>query len=271
MWKKLLIFILLSLSFGIAAKAENTIVDVIINDKYVNFNSVYAHIKNNKTYIPVRTTSDILNKSVEWDSKTNSVTIDKNLKFTNNSGTYILNDNIHYLNGRCFIENGVFFVPARDFFNVMGISFSWDSDYYSIIINNKNINLDPSKTKYEYENDHIYWLSRIINAESQAEPFTGKIAVGNVVLNRVKSKDFPNTIYTVIFDKKHGVQYEPVINNTIYNKPTEESIKAAKVSLNGFNIAGDSLYFFNPKTATNSWIKENRTYFKSIGNHDFYI
>ena len=99
----------------------------------------------------------------------------------------------------------------------------------------------------------------------------GKIGVGNVVLNRVRHKDFPNTIYTVIFDKKYGVQYEPVINNTIYDTPEPESIKAAKFSLNGFNTVGNCLYFFNPVTATNSWIKENRIFYKTIGNHDFYI
>lgn len=271
MWKKLLTIILLSVLFSFAANAEGTIVDIIINGKYVNFNHTYAHIKNNKTYIPLRTISEILNKEVEWNSYENSVTVDKKIKFINGSNTYFINDNTHYLSGSCFIENGVFFVPARDFFDINEILFSWDGEYYSVIINDKNLNISPEKTKYEYENDHIYWLSRIINAESESEPFKGKVAVGNVVLNRVKSKDFPNTIYTVIFDKKYGVQYEPVINNTIYKTPTAESIKAAKFSLNGFNVAGNCLYFFNPKTATNSWIKENRTYYKSIGNHDFYI
>lgn len=215
--------------------------------------------------------SDILGKSVEWDNKRNSVKVDGKVEFINGSSTYYINGDIHYLTAGCFIKDSVFFVPARDFFNIFGIDFTWDGRYYSIIINNDNISLNPSQTKYEYEQDHIFWLSRIIHAESESEIFEGKVAVGNVVLNRVKSKDFPNTIYTVIFDRNHGVQYEPIINNTIYNTPSADSIKAAKFSLNGYNVVGNCLYFFNPKTATNSWIKENRTYYKSIGNHDFYV
>ncbi len=250
--------------------ADGTIVDVIINGKYVSFNSVYAHIKDNKTYIPIRIISNILNKNVEWNENEKSVTID-NITFTQNSSKYLSGGNLYNLSRKCFIENGNFFVPARDFFNIFNISFSWESEYYSIIINNENINIPLKYIKYDYEDDHIYWLSRIINAESIGEPMAGKIGVGNVVLNRVAHKDFPNTIYTVIFDKKHGVQYEPIINNTIYNTPEKESIKAAKFSLNGFNTVGKCLYFFNPKTATNSWIKENRTFYKTIGNHDFYV
>ena len=70
-----------------------------------------------------------------------------------------------------------------------------------------------------YRPDEVLWLSRIIIAESRGESLLGQIAVGNVVLNRVKSRDFPNTIYGVIFDRKYGVQFTPVANGTIYNTP----------------------------------------------------
>ena len=275
MWKKLLFLIFLFTAYAFTfAKADNTIVDVIINGKYADFNSVYAHLIDNKTFIPIRAVSNITGFDVEWNSYKNSVTIsseDKKAEFKNNSKTYYLNGNTHYLNSECVIKDGTFYVPARDFFDIFGISFTWDSKYYSIIIDDENINLTSANTKYDYEEDHIFWLARIIHAESLSEPLIGKVAVGNVVLNRVKSSDFPNTIYTVIFDTKYGVQYEPVINNTIYNNPSAESIKAAKFSLNGFNAVGDCLYFFNPKTATSTWIKENRTYYTTIGNHDFYV
>ena len=115
------------------------------------------------------------------------------------------------------------------------------------------------------------WLSRIIHAESRGEPIDGKIAVGNVILNRVKSHEFPNTIYNVIFDRKPSVQFEPIINGSIYNSPGKDSIKAAKHALSGTDVAGKSLYFFNPKIATSSWISKNRPYFKTIHNHDFYL
>ena len=113
-------------------------------------------------------------------------------------------------------------------------------------------------------------MARIISAEARGEDFRGKIAVGNVVLNRVRSSQFPNTIYGVIFDKKYGVQFAPTSIGTIYNTPTEESIIAAKACLEGYSLSSDILYFFNPKHSSATWIKQNREYAFTVGNHVFY-
>ncbi|HHX18647.1 MAG TPA: cell wall hydrolase [Clostridium sp.] len=122
-----------------------------------------------------------------------------------------------------------------------------------------------------YNSDAVYWLSRIINAEAQGEPYEGKVAVGNVVLNRVNSPLFPNTIYGVIFEYYKGIpQFSPVADGTIYNTPSQSSIQAAKDSLDGARPAGDSLYFFNPSKSAGTWIVRNKQYFKRIGNHAFY-
>ena len=121
-----------------------------------------------------------------------------------------------------------------------------------------------------YDADALYWLSRIISAESRGEPLEGQIAVGNVVLNRVDSPDFPDTIYGVIFDDRWGGQFTPVRNGTIYQEPTEQSIQAAKLCLEGVNVAKDSLYFLAPALTNNHWIMENRTHVMTIGAHWFY-
>ena len=121
-----------------------------------------------------------------------------------------------------------------------------------------------------YREDEVYWLSKIISAESRGESLEGKIAVGNVVLNRVRSAQFPNTIYGVIFDKKFGVQFTPVANGTIYQEPTAESIIAAKICLEGYSLSNDILYFLNPKYSTASWVQSNRPFAFTIGNHSFY-
>ncbi|MBO8138649.1 MAG: cell wall hydrolase [Desulfotomaculum sp.] len=119
--------------------------------------------------------------------------------------------------------------------------------------------------------DEVYWLARIIHAEAEAEPFIGKVAVGNVILNRVKSDIFPNTIYGVIFDKQYGyTQFSPVIDGRIYNNPSRESIEAAKAALNGYRPVGPALYFLNPNKSENFWIVKNRRYMTTIGKHDFY-
>ncbi len=128
--------------------------------------------------------------------------------------------------------------------------------------------LYPSNNTYS---TNIYWLSRIIHAEAAGEPYNGKVAVGNVILNRVNSNLFPNTIKGVIFEYFQGIpQFCPVEDGTIYNTPSAESVQAAKDSLNGVRPAGTSMYFFNPDKASGSWIVNNKTYVKRIANHVFY-
>ncbi|MBQ4526595.1 MAG: cell wall hydrolase [Clostridia bacterium] len=122
-----------------------------------------------------------------------------------------------------------------------------------------------------YSEEDLYWLARIVYAESRGESYEGKLAVANCVLNRVKSKIYPNTVKEVIFDQKHGVQFQPVSNGTIYNTPDSESLKAAKEAIEGKNIIGNCLFFFNPEISTNSWISQNRNYYTTIGKHSFYL
>lgn len=117
----------------------------------------------------------------------------------------------------------------------------------------------------------IFWLARIIHAEAAGESYIGKVAVGSVIMNRVSSPNFPNTIYGVIFEYYKGIpQFSPVQDGTIYNTPSNESYRAAQEAYNGSKPVGDALYFFNPAKASGSWIVKNRAYIATIGNHAFY-
>lgn len=118
---------------------------------------------------------------------------------------------------------------------------------------------------------NLYWLSRIIHAEAEAEPYEGKVAVGNVVLNRVSSGTFANTIKGVIFEYSNGLpQFSPVADGTIYKTPSAISIQAAKAALAGQRPVGTAQFFFNPDKASGKWIVNNKTYVKRIGDHVFY-
>ena len=121
-----------------------------------------------------------------------------------------------------------------------------------------------------YAEDAVYWLSRIISAESKGEPLIGQIAVGNVVMNRVRSSDFPATIYGVIFDRKYGVQFSPIANGTIYEAPSATSVLAAKICLDGFTVSDRIMYFLRPSASTSSWIVRTRPYLFTIENHYFF-
>ena len=157
------------------------------------------------------------------------------------------------------LEKGRTLVPIRPLAGLLGLEVSWNAATGEVAL-----------TTPEDKNDELYWLSRIISAESQGECWEGKLAVGNVVLNRVASPDFPNTIYGVIFDERWGGQFEPVRNGTVYNDPTPESVRAAMACLEGVNVVGDSLYFLAPELTDNHWTMENRTWTATIGAHWFY-
>ncbi len=160
------------------------------------------------------------------------------------------------------LEDGCTLVPIRPLAALFSADVTWNS--LTGVVELTTAQADP------HPDDAVYWLSRIISAESQGESWEGKIAVGNVVLNRVASTDFPDTIYGVIFDNRWGGQFEPVRNGTIYDPPTDESIQAAIACLNGANTAGNSLYFLAPALTDNHWTMENRIYVTTIGVHRFY-
>lgn len=123
----------------------------------------------------------------------------------------------------------------------------------------------------ENQNPDLYWLSRIIHAEAEAEPYLGKVAVGNVVLNRKASSSFPGTVKGVIFEYYKGIpQFSPVADGTIYNNPSGDSIRAAQEALNGARPVGSATYFFNPDKSAAPWIVSNKIYVTRIGDHVFY-
>ncbi|MBU7592474.1 cell wall hydrolase [Metabacillus halosaccharovorans] len=109
-------------------------------------------------------------------------------------------------------------------------------------------------------------LARIVRAEAQSEPFEGKVAVASVVLNRVDSPKFPDTIRDVIYQSG---QFQPVSNGEI-NKPADkESRRAVFAALSDMRkIAKDSLFFYNPDIATNRWLDSRET-IVVIGQHVF--
>ena len=98
----------------------------------------------------------------------------------------------------------------------------------------------------------------------------GQIAVGNVVLNRKRHKDYPSTIYGVIFDQKYGTQFSPVKDGSIYASPTYSATVAAKICLEGISVSPDILFFLEPSKSTSSWIPENRKYAFTVSNHYFF-
>ena len=117
----------------------------------------------------------------------------------------------------------------------------------------------------QYTQSDYALLARLISAEARGEPYSGQVAVGAVVLNRVEHPSFPDTISGVIY--QNGAF--SCLNDGQFNQPVAESAyRAAQDALNGLDPAGGAIYYYNPKTATNKWIR-SRPIIATIGRHVF--
>lgn len=116
-----------------------------------------------------------------------------------------------------------------------------------------------------YNSADYQLLARIISAEARGEPYIGQVAVGAVVLNRIEHPSFPDTLAGVVYQKgAFSCLYDGQFNEPI----TESAYKAARDALNGMDPSDGAIYYFNPNTATNSWIW-SRPLIVTIGSHRF--
>ena len=114
-------------------------------------------------------------------------------------------------------------------------------------------------------NNDLNLLAHLIYAEARGEPYTGQVAVGAVVLNRVKSSSFPNSVAGVIYQRG---AFDVVSDGQINYSPNSTAINAARDALNGWDPTYGCIYYFNPNTATSKWIW-SRPYVITIGSHRF--
>ena len=211
--------------------------------------SVKGVVINGVYYIPFRAAASVISgSSYSYDSRTRTATMRATgLEIVAGSGCYVT-----YANGRTLfnttpnviMSDGRMYIPATVFAKAVGMSL--DATDSRITISGSYTPL-VSADRF-YRSDEVFWLARIIHAESRGEALLGQIAVGNVVLNRVRSAYYPNTIYGVIFD----------------------ATLAAKIALEGYDVSDGAFFFLNVSLATSSWIPRTREYAFTIGNHDFY-
>lgn len=222
-----------------------------------------AYLEQGTTYVPMRDLLEAMGGwEVYWDSAAKTAVAESD-------GFRLVADpkaNTLTVNGESYpaevtVMAGRTYIPLRLAAETLGGSAAWDPWLKGAAV-----------TSPEAERDAVdyYWLSRIIYAESGAEPLEGQIAVGNVVVNRVESGEFPDSIPAVVFDCETAIQFEPVANGTIYQEPSEQSMEAARLVLAGENTVGNALYFYAPALSQGAWINDSRTYQQTIGCHRFY-
>ena len=161
--------------------------------------TVRGTLESGVTYIPLRTLLDTLGGwSVWWDSaEKEAVAVSNDVRLTADPEENTVTVNGQTYDGQVYVKSGRTYVPLRLTMNLLGGSAAWDPWLGGAAVTSRDASHDAAD---------LYWLSRIISAESRGESLHGQIAVGNVVLNRVESPDFPDTIPGVIFDRVDGVR-----------------------------------------------------------------
>ena len=120
-------------------------------------------------------------------------------------------------------------------------------------------------SKGGYSSSDYDLLARIISAEARGEPYTGQIAVGAVILNRIEHPSFPDTLPGVVYQKG---AFSCLDDGQFYEKIEDSAYRAATDAINGIDPSGGAIYYYNPKKATSKWIF-SREIITTIGNHRF--
>lgn len=233
--------------------------DVVIEDASLT-------ICEQTTYVSLRSVVTALRPDavVNWAGDHASVTAEGlNITVYPGSSYIVANGRYLYLPYGVRTINGKTMIPVRVLAKALGAEIQWDAETGNTTIYS-GTGAIVSGDEY-YNADALYWLSHIIYSESGNQPLKGKIGVGNVILNRVESPLFPNTIYNVIFQKN---QFSPASSGSIYKEPNAESVIAAKLCLDGAEVLPSALWF--NRAGISCWASKNKSFIATIGAHSFY-
>lgn len=203
-------------------------------------------MKNGRTYLPVRHVAEFLHSYIGWN--------EQNILTISDVPLHIVKENETLASLAAAYGVSVDLLKERNGLKNDAIRVG---EALKIII--------PFPYTYSEEWD---LLARLIEAEAEAEAMTGKIAVGNVVMNRVKNSEFPNSIKEVIFQQN---QFTPVKTGRIHTvEPSQSSIEAARRALTGEKPVQNALFFFNPALTNDTFLRQRQPV-ATIGNHRFVI
>lgn len=250
-----------------AIESRNDKIALYVN--YVKISGVSSKLSEEMVYVPVVSFSEAMaDCTVTFESNKLCISSD-GLKLEAQIGAQYLTANDRYIfvkHGITRAEDGQIWLPLDTMAKIFGCDYSFDSESRSAYLAPTGEFIEDGDTYYD-EKD-VYWLSRIINAESRGEPFIGQLAVGTVVMNRTKDSQFPNTIYDVIF---HGEQFSPAVSGSVNMEPYPICVVAAKIVLEGYRTNENILFFHSiPKdSAYRNGFDATETEMV-IGNHYFY-
>lgn len=206
------------------------------------------YLSNGRVFVPVRFVAEALNMSVTYESEEKKVVIidkGKKIELWDSDNIIAIDGESYQIDVSVKIINGRTMVPLRVVSENFGVDVNWDRTLQSVLLYRDDIEVPLSYIdERHYSDQDLIWLSRIVSIETGWQSFDAKLGVANVVLNRVKTSIFPDTIYDVIFDTNYTVQF-PTAFYDGFNElvPNTESIVAAKMALEGINNVDNCLFF----------------------------
>lgn len=247
--KKIAIILCLILSITVPVYALDVETSVSLNGDYIQGDAKHL-LKEDRVYVVARTLTDALGQEIQWLAESQQVHIshpDLSILLTIGQSTAVVNEEVYTLDAPPFIQDGRTYIPLRMVSEVLGCQVEWDSQTYTAHITKADYQMDQAFVyQRPYSDDDLFWLSKIVEVESDFQSVPMKIGIANVVLNRVKDPRFPNTVHDVIFDNVYAVQFPPAFKSTFKTlTPTPLSIMASKKALEGVNNVENCLYFNN--------------------------
>lgn len=236
--------ILLSLNCSVSALVQQDLITVKINNNWIK-TSPAPYMKNSKIYVPLRFSTEILGTKMNWLSVVNTIKMSDGYRVFElfpGSKDYFVNGEKYTMEAAAEITNNRLMVPLSFISENLYCTTKWDPSTHIVQINKEDLKIPAEYILQKpYTESDLLWLARIIHVEVKGLSMNTKVAVANVVLNRVRSSAFPKTIYDVIFQKG---QFPPAYRSSFKTLvPSDECIKAAKTALEGTNNIGKCLYF----------------------------
>jgi len=231
----------------------------------------YARLYKGVTCVPVRDFFEAMGCTVGWDLEQNKIFITREdgLQMELQPGSRLAraNGRCWYMASACTYTAGVTMMPLRDAAKVFCCEINWDAETKTAFLMGGGL-LESGETYYNQED--LLWIARIVRHESCNQPLDGKVAVANVIINRMKSSGFPDTAEEVIFDTRNGVQFVKRSSKSILKDPCPTCWLAAKLALEGYETAPGCLYFASNAVASRCWAGRNRQVAQVIGGHTFF-
>ena len=237
--------------------------------------SARAYVSGEAVFLPPEAVCAAARLSMSWSEDNGTLTLSvpgavltghKDDGYFEADGRYI------YAPDGWLVKGDVLYLPSDAVERLFGVKVSVSAKRDRLELSTDKLTVMSGGASYyelNYDAELLYWLPQIINAEAKFEPLAGQIGVGNVVMNRLRSPDFPDTIFEVIYDTEHTVQFEPISTGGIFQEPTEQATIAAYLCLEGCSTVGDCLYFVNPDFGS-GWFDSSLELVKTIGHHNFY-